>query len=399
MGYDVRQILSPIVIRKAISQLAVPGTVLSQEFGWNVTNGPNPGALFSEGNTQEGGVVQPRGNFDDSDIRESSYDIFNHTRKIATGRSPGVESKYRKPQRVGRVPYVIPRAAEKMHLKYERLNNQRKIGGPTTAVDRGGMRYISAQERHLAALFANLIEFQTAAMLRGKYYFIQEDNDPDTLQHSFTDPGGDAITIDYQISADNFAQLDLGTGSDIIDVSWDDPAADIPAHIYAINKAQLERTGYGIEKCLLQSSVWNHILANTNVQKQAGTARSPFEFIRKTGEGKFMVKLHALPWMEFILVDYGLEVYNPATSQDTWQDMIEDNHAVFLPAINQSWTSYLRGGEEVVEGPNGRQSFQYGMYAYSHPTFDPAGINLYCLLNGFPGLYVPNCVVNGTVVF
>ena len=80
---------------------------------------------------------------------------------------------------------VFPRAAEKITLLDEELLNRRPIGGPGASLDRAET-YVTRQEAYLAQRFANLIEFQTAAMIRGTYSYA---SDGDLLRHGFT--GGD----------------------------------------------------------------------------------------------------------------------------------------------------------------------------------------------------------------
>ena len=85
--------------------------------------------------------------------------------------------------------------------------NRRDIGGPSTQLDHRGERFVTRQEAYLAQRFANLIEFQTAAMIRGTYSY---DEVGDELRHSFD---AAETTIDFNIPAENKDSLDmLGDG-------------------------------------------------------------------------------------------------------------------------------------------------------------------------------------------
>ena len=66
MTLATSQILAPKTIQKAISQLDLPGTSLQNLFGWGL-GGSNV--------ARQGG-------------RNFAYDIFNVTRRVATGRVP-----------------------------------------------------------------------------------------------------------------------------------------------------------------------------------------------------------------------------------------------------------------------------------------------------------------------
>src|SRR5439155_3694375 len=66
MTLATSQILAPKTIEKAISQLELPGTSLQTLFGWGI-GGTNV--------ARQGG-------------RNFAYDVFNVTRRVATGRTP-----------------------------------------------------------------------------------------------------------------------------------------------------------------------------------------------------------------------------------------------------------------------------------------------------------------------
>lgn len=388
-GYAVNDLLAPLVVKRTISRLNLPGTALSQLFGWNVGNGPIAGAIFQDGNEGEGGTTH-RGNTEDTAIRTGQYDIFDHTRKIASGLAPGSSLNRTKPQKVGQVQYTIPRAGERMTLKYEDLNNMRKVGSNADQIDSRGRRYLLMQERYLAARFANMVEFQTAAMIRGSYSFTQYG---DRLAQSFS---GGEITIDYQRPAGNLGKLQMGTGADIISADWDSASTDIPDQLYRINDAMINQCGQGLKHVVVTSRGWGYLMNNTKIQTQGGSSRAPFEELARKSYGQFVGILRNLPWVTFHIVDYGLEV-ETAENTFTYTKMIDNDYAAFLPEINDSWAIYIRGGEEVVEGPNGAQSFQYGFYPYSYPEFDPAGHNLCMVHNGFPANPVPKAIAYGKI--
>jgi hypothetical protein len=92
--------------------------------------------------------------------------------------------------KVGSVAGTFPRSAENIPLLDEDLLNRRRLGGPTSRLDSMGEAYLTRQEVYLAQRFANLIEFQTASMLRGSYTFAQ---DGDDLRHGFS--GGETTVV------------------------------------------------------------------------------------------------------------------------------------------------------------------------------------------------------------
>ncbi len=371
-GPSVDQILAPQVIAERFSRLEFPGTSLSKLLGFSISNfmGANPvGAVM------------------DWALRSGQYDIFDITRRTATGRTPGTASGQQKPQKVGEVGFTIPRSAETIPLTYEALNNRRVLGSSADQVDRNGLRYIDDQLGYLGQRFANIIEFQAAAMLRGSYTFTQNGDD---FEHTFT---GGAVTVNFRVPSGNLDQLNMTGGGNLISASWATSTTDIVAQLININAAMLELTGMGLEHVVCRGQTWNNIVNNDIIQDQAGSANSPFETINRVAAGEFTAKLKALPWVTFHIVDYGLELWNG--SAYVWTPLLEDDHVMFLPNPSPTWVEYIRGMETVVEGPNGRKSDQYGFYSYSYPTHEPAGVNLSAVFNGLPSLKRPKAIAYG----
>src|SRR5688500_1665929 len=367
MSVSLSQVLAPHTILKTVSQLQLAGTSLSRLLGWGI-----------------GGD-----NVDRQSGRHFSFDIFNHTRKIATGRVPAQAASRTKPLKMAHQHGTFPRSAECIPLLDEELLNRRKIGGPDSALDRGGATSIPRQELYLAQRFANLIESQSAAMLRGQYTYSQ---DGDELRHGFS--GGDA-TIDYRIPAGNKSQLNMLGAGNILDADWAVAATDIPQHLHEINAAMVQLTGKGLAHVVLTSVGWQYIVNNTKVQDQGGSVSTVFETMKRTGSGEFSAVLRALPWITFHVIDYGLDVWTG--SSEVYTKLIEDTHAAFLPEPSPSWATYLEGSEIVTEGPGGEKHERFGFYPYAYPTHDPSGWELCAVFNGLPGLFVPEAVAYGRI--
>lgn len=366
MTHATAQLLAPKTIQKVISQLELPATSLQTLLGWGL-GGTNV--------ARHGG-------------RNFSYDIFNVTRRLATGRAPLQPLATTRPQAVGHRAATFPRAAEKIQLFDEDLLNRRPLGGSSAGLDRNAV-FVTRQEAYLAQRFANLIEFQTAAMFRGQYSYVA---DGDLLRHGFS---GGETTINYQVPAGNLDQLDMLGGGNLLDADWATSSTDIPAHLHEINAAMIQLTGLGLAHVILTSAGWQKIVNNTKVQQQGGSAGPVFESLRRAGAGEFTATLRGLPWLTFHVIDYGLEIWNG--SSEVFTKLIEDDHAVFLPEPSPRWVQYLEGSEIVTEGPNGPKHERYGFYAYAFPTHDPSGWELCGVFNGIPALYTPSAIAYGLI--
>ncbi len=393
-GRSTAEILAPTLIKERISRLALVGTSLQSLFGWSVgagalDDGSLDGSLsFREGDETADGIPR-QGNVDDWDARSGSYDIFDNTRRVATARVPGQTSSMLAPQKVGTVNFTIPRSAETIPLTHESIHNFRPIGGPTSDIDRGGLRYITAQETIMAQRAANLVEFQTAAMIRGSYTFTQNGDD---LEHTFS---GGEVTIDYQQPAGNRDRLDMLGAGNIITADWDVAGTDIPAQLANINAAMVQLTGKGLKHIIVTGLTWEFVKNNTAIATQGGSANVVFDTQTRQRPGEFTAVLRALPQYTWHIIEYGVELWNGTTHAFT--KLIEEKKAAFLPEPDDQWTEYIRGAEWVTEGFGGRVSFQHGFYPFAYPTHDPSGWNLSNVMNGFPALKVPNVPAYGTI--
>jgi len=367
MTITTDEILAPKTILKAVSQLDLPGTSLQRLFGWGFA-GKN--------------ILRQSG-------RNFSYDSFAATRSLPTGRAPGVAASRQSAGKVSDSNGTFPRAAETIPLLDEVLLNRRALGHSPSVLDVAGENYITRQEIYLAQRFANLVEFQTAAMLRGQYVYA---NDGDELRHSFSGAG---TTINFQIPAGNKGQLDMLGAGDLLNADWANTNTDIPGQLQNINAAMVQVTGMGLSHVLLTGSGWQKVLNNAKVQLLGGSANVVFESLRRVGAGEFTAVLRALPWITFHVIDYGLDVWSG--SSEVFTKLIEDDHAIFMPQPSSRWTQYLEGSEIVTEGPGGPKSEQFGFYAYGYATHDPSGWDLAAVFNGIPALYTPEAVAYGLI--
>ena len=367
MGVPTSQVLAPKTILKAVSQIQLPGTSLQRLFGWGM-GGKN--------------VARQSG-------RNFSYDVMKATHSIAVARLPAQSASRQAPQRVSNVTGTFPRAAEAIPLLDEDLLNRRALGRSVDELDHDGETYITRQEVVLAQRFANLVEFQTAALLRGSYAYL---NDGDQLRHAFS---GTGATIGFQVPVGNQGDLDmLGEGA-ILDTLWSDTDADIPQQLHNINVAMVRLTGMGLAHVVLTSTGWRHVLENSKVQAQGGSANVAWESMKRVGAGEFTAVLRAIPWVTFHVIDYGLSVWNGTS--ELFEKLIEDDHAAFFPEPSPRWVQYLEGSEIVTEGPGGPRNEQFGFYPYSYPTHDPSGWELCAVFNGLPALYLPDAMAYGKI--
>ncbi len=328
--------------------------------------------------------------------RNFSYDIFDHTRKMAQFRAPGSPSGRGNLQPVGNVAGRICRIYEDILIPYERIYNGRALGGPQGSIDKGGLRYIAGQQMTLATRFQNTREFMVSRALRGAFG-IKSVGDAWTA----VEAGNGDYDIDFRIPAGNKSKLDMLGAGDIIGTSWDNAAAPIFDDLCAINAAFENLHGWPLQHVWISSVGWGYVLANTQVKALGGTSNTPFaQYDRVTetaDDGKPVNEMYAVlrgvPWIKWHINDSVLEVDGTNTK------FIDDTHAIFTPEPDNDWFEMLEGSEPVVERDGEGVIEPYGLHTWGKTISNPAAMNIFALDNCFPALKVPKCVAYGMIKY
>lgn len=351
------QVLQPSVVNGVVSELKLHNTRLQEFFG-------------AAGATQMSG-------------RYFAWDIFNASREVAGGRSPGTAPSRIARQKVGTVQGQFPRVHESLPLLYEQIHNQRALGG--LSVDRGGEQYILKQEQYLAQRLANHLEYQFAGMIRGHFYFTQVGDD---LIPSL-DSG--AIDVDYKIPAGNTEGCDMVGDGDILGGAWQTSSTDIEGELLALNDAMEKLSGLPLEHVWINALDWKYILQNTKLQAAAGTSNRIFETFERRGQNDLVARLAAIPWLEWHITSGVLNLNGTRTS------LIPRGKALFCPTPSPEWIQVGEGSEIVIEYPGATPTERFGSYSWAEPTTKPAGYELTNVCNRLPFLYVPSALVFGTI--
>jgi len=370
-------VLAPSVVTKVISRIAVPGNTVSrflgfEEGGRNVEDSPGDG------------------------VRSYTYDIMDNVRSIAKGRTPGTGPGTVTVNSLGSNTVTIARAYEKIpDLSYEMLSNIRQIGANAGVLDRRGMQYLERQGRYLQQRQTNFREFLSWGMLRGSVQFsISGDEWTPVLS-------GGTVSIDWRIPTANKSQLNMLGGGDLITASWATAGTDIPAHLDSIGAAFQQLVGAPLSWIMTDSVVWNHVLNNTKVQGQSGTANSVFDLFEMTAEksedgnltGLRRAVLKCRPWLTWYITDGGLDV------NGTFTKYFSGGEAAMGVDLGLGYAKMQQGSEWVKESPWGSPALQRGFHAWLREWDEPARVELHTINNIVPELTVPKALAFADVVF
>lgn len=376
----LQQLMQTPVITRVVSRIKTPMTLFQSFFGM----------LPGQASTQN------------VSGRYLGWDIFDKTRLIAEGRAPGTGPATVQRKAVGHVSAVAYRAHEKMTLLHEEIFRTRPLGQQFGVVDVNGQNYINRQLEYLTQRFRNSREFMISRMLRGGFGVLQTGETWVPVEK-----GAGTFDIDYSMPAEHLNQLDMGTGSDVIDAGWQTASTNVIKHVLNMNRAFERLHGRPLRHIWINSTTFEMLLNNTSLQNTAGTAYRIFDSLtarqQSSAEGipdsGFDVVFRGLPLQTFHIYDGVLNV-NQSVDSDTAANssmFIPDNYAIFMPDPSADWVGYINSSEFVKENimDNGKQV--YGFHSWTTNTIDPAGVELKMIDNGLPVLYVPKSIAYGKV--
>lgn len=376
---SIQTILQPITLTEVISrQMAAERWIL--QFMGMAPGGANE-QYFGHGRTGE-------------------YQVFNNTRQIGRGRAPGTAAAIAKRQAIGRVPIVYPRMHEEIPLLAEELHNLARIGDPRMR-DEAGAQMIRRQTGFLAQKAANWRAAQIFGMLRDALYVTESGDD---WYFTYTSSGA-AFQINHQMPAGNKTQLNMLAAGNIIDTSWDNPAADIPKHLGEIDAAFQELYGGQLRVVMCQNDIWQYVIKNDHVGSQAGIANTPFRtFERVVGTREdgsplnvSVGELSCRPGVTWYITDEGLDLGAPGS--ETFTKYVGDNAAIFMNAPDAGMFKMQLGSEPIAEYDNGPETVRVGLSSWSKKSANPTVTELFALDNALCINQIPSSTAYGTVVF
>jgi hypothetical protein len=352
-------------------------------------------------------------------VRNVTYRIFDHTRVPMKARAPGTGPATVAQNPMGQNTVSVARYHQKIPLNYEFLGNLSPMIGPNSQVDAGGQNYIGQQTQFLAEQGNNMIEMMAAGMMRDSLYFIVQG---DNWLPTFTAPVAPTVgfQVPFNIPSGNKGQLNmLGTGN-IITVPWSNVGAPIIGDIQNIIAAYAQLSRYTMTDIWINSTMWINIITNTQVRNTAGSSNTPFaEFdmepepgMNNTGPAnRYSAMLRGQPTIMWHFCDdtlalntdvdpsYATQPTGSVPSAANLAKLVPDNLAIFCTKPLPTWTRMYLGGEHVVENPGMPGALRMGWYAWHEYVTQPSAVELLCLLNAVPILYIPAVIAPGTVIF
>ena len=339
-------------------------------------------------------------------IRSFSYDIFDHTRQLASVRPPKVGPKRGRAQKTGtRMGHII-RSHDSLPIYWEDIVNTRPHGARIGTLDRTGQNKVTLQIKHYTEKYRNLREWMISRMFRGGFA-LKFNGD----EHYVVDTNAGDKNVDFVIPAAHKSQLAVGDASaNVIDGSWDDPTTDIMSQFFKLNKAAERISGYVVKHCWINSTTLGHLMNNTTLQAQGGSA---FRIWDKAGfretstidgaarTSGYEVEFRAMPWIKFHVYDAVLQKGSDSADSTAAADVelvIPNNSAIMTPDPGE-WVGFAEGAEPVTKTVASPMEILKGFSTYQRPLIEPSGLELVFLDNFFPIPYIPTSWFYATVIF
>lgn len=339
-------------------------------------------------------------------IRTFSYDIFDHTRQLASVRPAKVGPKRGRAQKTGTRSGTIIRSHDSLPIAWEDVINTRPHGARIGTLDKTGQNKVTMQIKHYTEKYRNLREWMVSRMFRGGFD-IKLVGD----EHYVVDTGSGDLAVTFDHPSAHQTQLAVGAGgTNVIDTSWDDPSADIMIQFFNLNRAALRITGYTVKHAWVNSTTLGYLMNNTDLQNKGGSAFRVWESAEwkdsKTHDGGSKttgmdVKFRAMPWITFHACDEVLQkgsAQSDSVSESDVELLIPDTKAILTPDPGE-WVGFAEGAEPVTKNPAAAMEIKKGFATWQRPMTEPSGLELCFLDNFFPIPYNPSAWFYPTVVF
>jgi hypothetical protein len=377
---------SPQVMR-VVAKYHAPGSTLQQFYGLGPLNRPQQ--------TIRG--------------RTGVYDIFNGTRSLAPIRSPisGPSRIAKKP--VGTQTVTLMRSYTAIDIMYEQVYNSRPIGGQWGTVDEMGQAYIARQMAYGIQHHRNNHEFMAAHMFRGGWGLLPGQGEDMILVDKGT---AGSITVDTLVPSDQQGKLAVGGGPAVIDVDWDNAAADIRAQLMKLQFYAARVNGRSLKHVWVNGNTGRYLFDNTGLQAQGGSAYRIFDTLnpsKEIGEGQkhpdtgISVVFRALPEYIFHIYNQGYvpSLTGESTSAQTgasWVPFIPDNYAIITPEPSPEWCGLIAGSEPFQPSLRDNVRVAVGFDTGRNREIDPPREELKFLNNSAAVLFEEKAVYYAKVI-
>lgn len=386
-GVAYEQLFRVPYVMKLIERIHAPGTTFSTYYGLGMTK-PNPQRIMG---------------------RSGQYDIFEGTRSLSPMSSPGAPPNRINRKPVGTIPITVPRQYNSIGIEDEKIFASRTMGMNQSApVNSGGQVYFAKQVQYLKTRMQNSLEFMAVRMFSGGFGMKPAGTGSNILNLCEFSDGSKVVGNPSNIPASN-----LTNAGGIIDVSWDNPSADIRSQLMTLNYQSARINGRTLTDVWVNATVGKYLFNNSTIQGTGGAVNKIFSTLQPAKEiapnqvfpdTGVTVVFGGLPEFKFHIYNQGY--VTPGTTEDitaqtgnNWTPYIPANSAIITPPPGE-WCDMVVGSEPMRWNLlQGAAEIIYGFGFGTELTIDPPATDVKMLYNGAPVIVEPNAPYQLTVVF
>jgi hypothetical protein len=190
-------------------------------------------------------------------------------------------------------------------------------------------------------------------------------------------------------------------GANVLDVTWDNAAANIDKQILKLRQVATRLTGYPIRYAFYGRNVPSYLTSNTKLQNYfVRSAGDTTQYLSTADIPSPLLGLTWLPAYEAFFED----------ATGTLQPLCGDDQVVFTPEPSTDWIGWLEGtypvptsvgtvAVDAADALRGSVTTAAGMFAYGVVNTDPVTVKMVAGDTFLPVLKVPKAIFIATVKF
>ncbi len=322
------------------------------------------------------------------------YTRVHGTRTVARMAAYGSPSQQRNLRGVESVPVKLIHTVESILLPVADYMNL--LSTDDGSAQNRGIQEVTRQVRAFRTNFDNLrVAALTQMLFQGNIY---ADGHGNLLPNAI----GAKTVASFNVPAGNTGQLDpLGTGTPLLDLSWDNAAADVDRQLLTLRQTASRLSGYPLRYAFYGKNVPTYLTNNAKLTNY---------FVRSGGDDASYLSTAEIPSP---LLGFTWQPAHDAFFEDAngvLQPLVGDDQVAFTPDPTPDWIGWLEGTYPVPTTVGGvtadaAQSLRAnvttaaGLFAYGVLSTDPVTVKMVAGDTFLPVLKVPKAIFIATVKF
>ncbi len=323
-----------------------------------------------------------------------TYTRVHGTRTTARMAAYGSPSQQRSLKGVETVPVKLIHTVESILLPVADYMNL--LDPDDGSAQARGIQEVTRQVRAFRTNFDNLrVAALTSVLFQGAIY---SDGHGNLLPNA----AGATTVATFDVPAGHTGQLDpLRAGTNVLDASWDNAAADIDRQLLNLRQIAARLSGYPLRYAFYGKNVPTYLTGNTKLTNY---------FVRNAGDDVSYLSTAEIPspLLGFTWVPAYDAFFEDA--HGVLQPLVGDDQVAFTPDPTPDWIGWLEGtypiptsvgsvAGDAAQSLRANVTTAAGLFAYGVLSTDPVTVKMVAGDTFLPVLKVPKAIFIATVKF